>query len=120
MNTLKTYGILLLKFIGLFLFGSLILSVLNYFLFTSKVTHIIGFIYLIIISIILSFQSSKKSESRGIVTGLKNGFLFIFLLSIFNLIFYQSSFKFLRIVYYLILLISCIFGAVIGVNTKKE
>lgn len=120
MEILKKYGILAGKFILSFFAGSLILSIFNYFLFSSKLIHIIGFIYLILVCIVLSFLSSKKSEDRGIVTGLKNGCFFIFLLIFINLIFYHSSFKFLRIVYYFILLLASIFGAVIGVNTKKE
>lgn len=120
MITLKKYGILAGKFIGLILIGTIILSILNYFFVPTKIVHIIGLIYLILISLILSFKEAKHSTSRGIITGLKIGLFLISLLFLINLIFYQSSFKFLRIIYYLILLFSSILGAIIGINTKKE
>ncbi len=120
MDTIKKYGLLGGKFLLCFLIGSIILSIFNYFLFSSKISHTIGFIYLLLIVIILSFQTAKKSDSRGIITGLKNGFLFIFILFLINIILYQSPFKFLRIVYYLILLFASILGAIAGVNNKPK
>ena len=120
MATLKKYGILLGKFLGAFLIGSIILSIFTYLFLNSKITYIIGFIYLIFIFLILSFKEAKKSSSRGIITGFKTGGLLILTLLLFNLIFFQSHFKFLRLLYYLILLFASLLGAIIGINTKKE
>ena len=120
MELVKKYSILIGKFLGSFLIGSLILSILEYFLFKSKTIHIIGFIYLIFFFLILNFMEAKKSNTRGFITGLKTGGIFILILLLINLIFFQSQFKFLRILYYLILLITSLFGAIIGINTKKN
>lgn len=120
MEFIKKYGLLSLIFLGAFFIGSFLLSILNYFLLASKTTHIIGLFYLLIVCIVLSFLTSKKSNSRGIITGLKNGFLFIGILLLINLVFFQSPFKFMRLFYYIILVFASIFGAIFGVNTKKE
>lgn len=120
MITLKKYSILIGKFIGFFLAGSILLSIMEYFFLNSKITHIFGLIYLIILFLLLSFKEAKKSSSRGIITGFKTGGLLIFILLFFNLIFFQSHFKFLRLLYYLILLFASLLGAIIGINTKKE
>ncbi len=120
MDLLKKYGILIGKFGGLFLIGSLILSVLEYLFLNSKLTYICGLIYLILVFMILSYKEAKKSNARGFVTGLKIGGLFILILLLMNLIFFQTHFKFLRLIYYLILLFASLFGAIIGVNSKKQ
>ena len=120
MALLKKYGILIGKFIGSFLVGSILLSILEYLFLNSKITYIFGLIYLILVFMILSYKEAKISESRGIVTGLKIGGLFIFIILLFNLIFFQTHFKFLRLIYYIILLFASLLGAIIGVNTKKQ
>lgn len=116
----KKYAILAGKFIGTLLIGSFILSIMNYFFLNSKTIYTIGLIYLILVFLILSFKEAKISTSRGIITGLKTGGFFILILILINLIFFQSQFKFLRLIYYLILLFSAILGAIVGINTKKN
>jgi putative membrane protein (TIGR04086 family) len=120
MNTLKKYGMLTIKFLITFIIGIFILSIFYYLLFNSKVTYIIGIIYFSIIYIIFSFKEAKKSNNKGIVVGTKTGLFLIFITILFNIIFYKTSFKLTRLIYYLILLLSSILGAIIGVNTKKE
>ncbi len=120
MDTIKKYGILAGKFILAFLIGTLLLSILNFFFLSSKITHIIGFIYLLILFFIFSMTFSKTSSSRGIITGLKTGCFFIAILLIMNLLACQSPFHFLRLLYYLILCLASILGAIVGVNTKKN
>ena len=83
-------------------------------------THIIGLIYLIILFLVISFKEAKIGSSRGFITGLKIGTLLILTLIFFNIIFFHSHFKFLYFIYYLILLLSSLLGAIIGINTKKE
>lgn len=120
MEKVKKYSMLALKFLGLFLIGSFILSVFNYFFMSSKSIYIIGLIFLIILFLIFSFKEARISSSRGIITGLKVGLFLNTILIFINLILFQSSFKFLRLIYYIILLFSSLLGSIIGVNTKKE
>ena len=120
MEIAKKYGILIGKFFGFFLIGSLVLSVFEYFLLNSKTVHIIGFIYLIIIFFFLNFFEAKKSTARGFITGLKTGGILLALLLVINLIIFQSQFKFLRLIYYLILLFVSLFGAIVGINSKNN
>lgn len=120
MSKVKKYVILAGKFIASLLIGSLILGIMNYLLLNSKTVYTIGLIYLILVFLILSFIEAKTNTSRGIITGLKTGGFFILILFLINLIFFQSQFKFLRLIYYLILLFSGVLGAIVGINTKKN
>jgi len=120
MKKVKIYSLLTLKFFGFFLIGSFILSVFNYFFMSSKTVHVIGLIFLILLFLVFSFKEARISSSRGIITGLKIGLFLNAILIFINLILFQSSFKFLRFIYYIILLFSSILGSIIGVNTKKE
>jgi putative membrane protein (TIGR04086 family) len=120
MNSLKKYSMLISKFLGSFLVGMFILSLLYYFFLSKKITNILGFLYLIIIFIIFGFKEEVKSNNRGIINGLKIGLILITSLLIFNLIFFKSAFRLLRFIYYIILILSCILGSIIGANTKKN
>lgn len=120
MTNIKKYGILAGKFLGSFIIGAIILSIFNFFFLSSKLTNKIGFAYLILLFLVLSFKEAKKNSARGIVTGLKIGSFFLFLLLLINLFFFQSPFKFLRILYYFILLFASLLGGIMGINTKKS
>lgn len=120
MAFIKKYGILFGKFFGFFLVGSFVLSILNYFCLSSSITHKIGFFYLILLLFIFSFKEAKKKTERGIITGIKTGSMFLFLLFLTNIIFYHSPFKWVRIIYYMILLFASILGGIMGINTKKS
>ncbi len=120
MKLVKEYGMTFLKFLGFLLGGSLVISILYYFFFSSKVVTILGMIYLIILFLLFGFKAGKRTEAKGFVAGLKMGLFLVVSLFLINLIFYHSGFKFVRIIYYFILLFSSILGATIGINTKKE
>ncbi len=120
MKYLKDYGYTILKFLAFLLGGSLLLSLFYYFLFPTKIIHILSFVYMLLLFFVFGFKAGKKSENKGFIAGLKVGVLFLFLLFIINLIFYQTGFKWIRLFYYLLLLFTSIIGATIGINTKKE
>lgn len=120
MKFLKEYGLTFLKFLGFLLGGSLVISILYYLFLSSKVVNIIGMLYLIVVFLIFGFRTGKKTEAKGFIAGLKMGLFLCFSLLLMNLIFYHSGFKFVRVLYYLILLFSSILGATIGINSKKE
>lgn len=120
MKILKDYGILLFKFLLCLVLGSAIISVFYYFLFSSKVVNVISFVYLLLVFFIFGFKGGKKAEAKGFIAGLKIGGLFVLCLFFFHLLFFLSSFKWMSILYYFLLLMACIFGAMAGINTKKE
>lgn len=120
MKYVKEYGMLLLKFLGFLMGGSVVLSLFYYLLLPSKVTNIFMFSYMTIVFLVFGYARGKKIENRGFIEGLKIGFLFLILLLFFNLIIYQTEFKIIRIIYYMVLVFASVVGATIGINRKKE
>lgn len=120
MKYLKDYGMTLLKFLGFLIGGSIVISLFYYLLFSTKVVNIITFIYMIFIFLLFGFKIGKKTENKGFIAGLKIGLLLILVLLFFNLLFYQTSFSIIRVIYYMVLVFASVVGATIGINAKKE
>ena len=111
-NILKKYKSYII-FIGIVFITTFILSIINLF---GISTNILSIIILIIVYFIYGFKKGKVSDSKGYIQGIKTGSiltLILFLLSVFNL-----SFSFKTIIYYLILVLSSVFGATFGINKK--
>ncbi len=120
MKYVKEYGILLAKFFGFLLGGSLLISILYYFLISSKVVQVMSVVYLVILFFVFGFRSGKKTEAKGFLAGLKVGTLFLTLLFLFHLFFHQFHFVWTTFLFYAVLLLACVLGATLGINTKKE
>lgn len=120
MKYIKEYGITLLKFLGFLLGGSIGISLFYYLLFSTKVVNVITFLYMILVFFLFGLKAGKSAENRGFLAGLKIGSLLLLVLILFNLIFYQTGFQIIRIIYYIVLLFASVAGATIGINRKKE
>ncbi len=120
MKYIKEYGILLLKFLGFLIGGSLFVSVLYYFLMPTKVVKVISIIYMLLLFLLFGFKAGKQTEAKGFLAGLKIGSLFLFLLFLLSLFLNRFEIHFFTFLYYGILLLSSVFGSMLGINTKKE
>lgn len=120
MKQIKEYSMLTLKFLGFLIGGSIIISILYYFLFSSKIVNVLSILYLLFVFFFFGLKVGKKTESKGFIAGLKIGILLLLCLLLINIIFYRSSFSFIRILFYVLYLLASVFGATIGINTKKE
>lgn len=97
-----------------------ILTVFNFFDFTSSsFLSAFEFILVTIIFFIGGFLTGQNSSKKGWLEGLKFSLLFIILFIFLNVFIYHS-FKISVILYYLILIISTIFGSMIGIYVKKR
>jgi putative membrane protein (TIGR04086 family) len=112
---MKNLGILSL----LEIFIIFICSILNLFLGNGNITTIILFIFNIILFLYFGFKFGKSSKKKGLLTGLHVGFGLIFFLFLINTIFYNNGININKILYYLILLLSCMFGAIVGKNKQS-
>lgn len=97
-----------------------IASLLNLIGLNSGITTIILFIANIILFFTLSFLNANKWKKRGLVEGLIIGMIFIFLMLIIKIILFSNKLYISTFIYYLILLITSIFGGLIGVNKKSK
>ncbi len=120
MKYLKKLGIAFLITVGSLFILLFIATIFNYFdLFSYKVMHISIIIVPIIALILGGLYIGKKATKKGYLEGLKLGLLFSILLLIINLILGEGI-NLKDIIFYLILIISCIFGSMIGINLKKS
>ena len=114
-----------LKVAGYFLGSVIILAFISTiinFLTSASLGFINTFntIVLLVIYFVIGFKQGKVSESKGWFCGLKNGLLLCFILLIISLIFFTKDIKLSTFLYYGILILSTIFGSIIGINKKKE
>lgn len=108
-------------------------SILFLLIFTFMITvlNYIGFLGLSIVkafSYITPFISffiggillGKKSITKGWLEGLKLGFISIILLFCFNFLALNQGYTISNLLLYIIVLLGCILGSMVGINMKKE
>lgn len=121
MKQLKNYGIMVGVLIGGTIILALLLSILNYFnIFSGIIGKSIICLFMVGTSLYAGYYCGKKAEKKGFIEGLKIGLLFILVLLLLNLVFFSSSFSLPRMVYYIIILTTCMIGSMIGINKKTS
>ena len=120
MKYLKNLGISFLYIISTILIFTFIVTLLSYFnLMNDKIVSIFKIIIPVIGMLIGGFYIGKKSNRKGFIEGLKLSLIFIIILTIFNYLAFDYSFKFKYLLFYIILIVSSILGSMIGINRKK-
>lgn len=121
MNFLKNIGISFIWILSILIGLTIILTVMSYFnIIGEKITTVFKIIIPIISLFFGGIQIGKKSIKKGWLEGLKLGLIFTIILCLFNYLGLSKSFEFKNILFYLILIISTIFGSMIGINKNKE
>ncbi len=120
MKYVKEYGFSLLKFLGFLLGGSLLLSIAYYLFIPTNIINFIAFLYMFIVFFFFGVAAGKKTENHGFLAGVKIGVLFLLVLFFLNVLFYQEGFRLYRLLYAFCLLLACVIGSTIGINTKKS
>ena len=114
----------MLKVLGYYtifiIFITFLFSLFNILGIDATITNLLLFIFNTIAFFIFGFKSGKLANNKGYLKGLKISSIFLLLLIIINIIIKDFSFNLLTILYYIILITSCIIGAMIGINKKKE
>ncbi len=117
---IKSYGKTVLIFLLViclvcFLFG--LFQLIGFLSF--KTTSLLFMIFMVMLFLILGFRYGKKANKKGYLAGVKIGLCLILVLVFINFVFYKTNFSLERIVYYLVLILSSILGAMIGINKKS-
>ena len=112
-NYVKCYGYLM----GLIVIMTFIFSLVSYFFnFTSIIIKvIIPIISLLVASIILG----KNVKEKAYIEGIKFSVIYIALITILKLIF-KTSFDYKVIIVYILMILTSIIGAMIGINIRKK
>lgn len=121
MNYLKNIGVALLYIIGIIVGTTMLITVLNYFNIITGTTLTITKILICVVSLFTGgVVIGRRSSKKGWLEGLKLSLIFLILLIIFNYLGLDSSLEFKNLLYYLIIIVSCIFGSIIGINKKID
>lgn len=112
----KTIGI----FIGYVVVLSFILALLNLIGMSQGMVNILSIILMIGVFLFIGFKFGQTADKKGYIEGIKVGISLIFILIIINLLFYRTGFTTSRIIYYFVLILSSIFGSMIGINKKEK
>lgn len=116
-NSLKS----LLYIFSIIIVSTFLVTTLNYF-------NIIGSKLLTIFKILIILSSmftggiiiGKNSKQKGWLEGIKLGLIVTVILVLFKYLGLNQKFLITNIIYYIILIISCTLGSMIGINKKKN
>ena len=121
MMTLKKIGTSSIISILVLTFLTLLLTCFSYInWFGPKTVATLKIIIPILSLFIGGFLMGKQSNQKGWLEGLKMGLVFLVILLLFNLLGLHMKWEWKQLIYYGILLISSVFGSMIGINFKKE
>lgn len=120
MKSLIRYAKLGGIFLGVILIVAFIFGLLNLIGVSYKLTSLLSIIVMIMIFLIIGIIEGMNTDKKGFIAGFKIGLVFLIIILLVNLILFQNPFKLSRIIYYVILLFSSVFGAMIGINRKKK
>lgn len=117
MKYAKDLGISLLFIIGSFIILTFLMTTLNYFnLFSSGLVSVFKIIIPIFSLFLGGSIIGKKSSKKGWLEGLKLSLIFTIILILFNLLGLRNKIEFKNILYYIIIIASCMFGGMLGIN----
>ncbi len=120
MTYLIKYGKRLLWTTISLLISMLIISTLYYFnLISSNTFKVLEIIILLLNIFISTYILGKETSKRGYLEGIKFSFIIIILFILLTLL-SSEPLKLRSIIYYLIIMITSIFGSMFGINRRNE
>lgn len=113
----KAIGIMIL----MLLISTLFITLFHYFnIIGKKFVTILEIVVPILTLFIGGFLIGKTSEKKGWLEGLKLAFIFLILMILFNYLGLRNHLEIKNLIYYLILVISSMFGSMIGINKNNQ
>lgn len=109
-----------LAYIGIIIIiSTFIITVFSYFnLFNDTIAKTIKFIIPIISVLIGGIMMGRRTNKKGIIEGLRFGIIINIIFVIISIV--LGNFKGQSLIFYLIIIISTIFGSLIGVQKKES
>ena len=99
---------------------SFVLGLLNLIGISNKGSSVLSIIIMVILFLIFGIIEGMNTDKKGFIAGFKIGLFLLVLMMLINLTLFQSPFGISRLIYYVILIFSSVFGAMIGINRKKK
>lgn len=121
MKYLKIFSRSLLYISVSILLFTMIITILSYFnIISEKTSNFFLMIFSSISLIIGGFILGKSTKSKRWLEGLKLGFSVTILFILFSILILKYHFKISNFIYYVILIISCMVGSILGRKNKKD
>ena len=120
MKCLKNIGISCLYSYGFIFVLTFILSLFNYINFIDGMFTFFMIFNLVLSVFIGGFVCGKRSLKKVWLEGLKYGFVFLFILTLLNILGYSNGLSVKYFVFSCIILVSSILGGMVGIGFSKE
>ena len=121
MEYLKNVGKSLIYMILIIIVSTFIITILSYFnILNNIILPILKLVIILCSTFVGGFIIGKHSKQKGWLEGMKLGLIFIVILVLFNYLGLQNKFLMVNLIYYLITLISCTLGSMIGINKNQN
>ncbi len=119
MDNIKNYLIAIGYFLLVVAVFAIILTIFNYYdIVTNKLFKVIKVLIPSLALFIGGYKVGNNANKKGYIEGIKLSLIVIVLLFMFSYLGFNASFNISLILYYIILIISSMLGAMIGINKK--
>lgn len=119
MDNVKNYLIAIGYFLLVVAVFAIILTIFNYYdIVTNKLFKVIKVLIPSLALFIGGYKVGNNANKKGYIEGIKLSLIVIILLFMFSYLGFNASFNISLILYYIILIISSMLGAMIGINKK--
>lgn len=119
MDNVKNYLIAIGYFLLVVTVFAIILTIFNYYdIVTNKLFKVIKVLIPSLALFIGGYKVGNNANKKGYIEGIKLSLIVIAILFMFSYLGFNASFSISLILYYIILIISSMLGAMIGINKK--
>lgn len=119
MDNIKNYLIAIGYFLLVVAVFAIILTIFNYYdIVTNKLFKVIKVLIPSLALFIGGYKVGNNANKKGYIEGIKLSLIVIVILFMFSYLGFNASFNISLILYYIILIISSMLGAMIGINKK--
>ncbi len=119
MNNIKNYLVAIGYFLLVVAVFAIILTIFNYYdIVTSKLFKIIKVLIPSLALFIGGYKVGNSANKKGYIEGIKLSLIIIVMLFMFSYLGFNVTFNVSLILYYIILIISSMLGAMVGINKK--
>ena len=103
------------------LITTILLSIFNYIdLIKDNIISFFMIANIILSTVIGGLSIGRKTNKKGWKEGLKFSFLFIIFLLLINILGFETKLNIKYIIFNIIIIISSVFGGMVGINFKKQ
>ena len=119
MNNIKNYLVAIGYFLLVVAVFAIILTIFNYYdIVTSKLFKIIKVLIPSLALFIGGYKVGNSANKKGYIEGIKLSLIIIVMPFMFSYLGFNVTFNVSLILYYIILIISSMLGAMVGINKK--